>query len=293
MASVELNRTSQPVAPELAEFSRRMAQELATSAPELPSFPEVALRVRRALSQDDIAVDDVVRIVSAEPSLAVRLLQIANSVALNPGLQRVTTLRAAIARVGFNLARGATIAFAMSQMRRAQAWRGLEARFREIWDSSATLAAVSYAIARHAERPDADQALLAGMLHAIGRLFVLTRLSAYPVLSGGAMSQEIEQDWQARAGRALLARWELGEDLIEAACSFERAHAEREGGATLSDVLLAGHYLAAVRDVTDLSAADFPATAPFRRLRLGADALARVLDSSAAEIAALRAALGD
>ena len=100
----------------------------------------------------------MVRIVSAEPSLAVRLLQLANSVALNPGAQRITTLRAAIARVGFNLARSATIAFAMSQMRRAEAWRGLEARFRDIWEASARLAATSHALARHCDRDDADQA---------------------------------------------------------------------------------------------------------------------------------------
>ena len=91
----------------------------------------MALRVRRALGDDDITIDDVVRIVSAEPSLAVRLLQLANSAALNPGAQRVTTLRAAIARIGFNLARSATIAFAMSQMRRARCLARAETRFRD------------------------------------------------------------------------------------------------------------------------------------------------------------------
>ncbi|HET9864093.1 MAG TPA: HDOD domain-containing protein [Steroidobacteraceae bacterium] len=293
MATLDPRHAGQPVAPELAEFTRRMALELAGEAPELPSFPEVALRVRRALSQEDIAVDEVVRIVSAEPSLAVRLLQLANSVAQNPGMQRVTTLRTAITRLGFNLARSATIAFAMSQMRRATSWRGLEARFREIWESSARLAAVSHAIARHARREDADQALLAGMLHAIGRLFVLTRLGAWPVLCGGAMYDEIERDWHARAGRALLARWDLDEDIIAAACDFEQAHAQRAGRATLSDVLLAGHYLAGVRDETDVATAEFLGTAPFKRLRLDAAHLAAVLESSAAEIAALRAALGD
>ncbi len=142
------------------------------------------MRVREALADDSIAIDDVVRLVSAEPSLAVRLLQLANSVALNPGAQRITTLRTAIARIGFNLARSATIAFAMSQMRRAQAWKGLEARFREIWEASARLAAMSYTIARHAGRIDADLALLAGMLNAVGKLFVLTRVSRFPTLLG-------------------------------------------------------------------------------------------------------------
>ncbi len=147
--------------------------------------------------RDDIAIEEVVRIVSAEPSLAVRLLQLANSVALNPGAQRITTLRAAVARVGYNLARSATIAFAMSQMRRAEAWRGLQARFRVIWDSSARLAATSHALARHCKRDDADQALLAGMLNAVGKLFLLTRVSRFPVLLADAsISNEIDHVWQ-------------------------------------------------------------------------------------------------
>jgi len=71
--------------PALAEFTRQIAFELAAEVPELPSFPEVAMRVRQALSSEDISIEEVVRIVSAEPSLAVRLLQLANSAALNPG----------------------------------------------------------------------------------------------------------------------------------------------------------------------------------------------------------------
>ena len=60
----------QGLAPALAEFTRRIAVELATESPELPGFPEVALRVRKALADEDISIDHVVRLVSAEPSLA-------------------------------------------------------------------------------------------------------------------------------------------------------------------------------------------------------------------------------
>ena len=282
------------MAPALAEFTRRIGFELASDTPELPGFPDVALRVRDALSQEDISIEQVVRIVGAEPSLSVRLLLLANSVALNPGAQRITTLRAAIARIGFNLARSATIAFAMSQMRRAEAWRGLEARFRDVWETSVRHAAMSYALARHRERADADQAMLAGMLHAVGRLFVLTRLSRFPVLFGDAsISAEVEHVWHARANRALLTRWALGQDVLDATCDFDQAHAEGPGPATLRDVLLAGRYLVGVRDAADLADAAFLQAPPFKRLGLDAAGAAQVLAASAAEVASLRAALAD
>ena len=287
---------AQGLGPSLAEFTRRIAVELATESPELPGFPEVALRVRKALADEDISIDHVVRLVSAEPSLAVRLLQLANSVALNPTAQRITTLRAAIARIGFNMARTATISFAMSQMRRAEAWNGLAEYFRAIWDSSTKLAAMSYAVAKQCGRGDADQALLAGMLHAVGKLFVLTRASKFPVLlADAAVREEIESAWHARAARVLLTKWNLPRELLDAACDFAQPGADAGGGprASLLDVLLAARYLVSVADPAELEGAAFLSAGPFVRLSLEVRQTERVLLASAHEMASLRSALAD
>ena len=74
------------------------------------------------------SIDQVVRMVSAEPSLAVRLLQLAQLGGAESQRRRLTDLRAAITRIGFNMARSATIAFAMSQLRRAEATRDSKSR---------------------------------------------------------------------------------------------------------------------------------------------------------------------
>ena len=74
------------------EFTAALLEvELAGDHIDLPSFPEVALRVRRALADEDVSIDQVVRMVSAEPSLVVRLLQLGNSAALNPSGAALTT----------------------------------------------------------------------------------------------------------------------------------------------------------------------------------------------------------
>ena len=283
------------VSREHAQFTRVINTELAGEAPELPSFPDVALRVRKALGNPDVAVDDVVRMVSAEPSLAVRLLQLSNSVALNPSGQRITALRVAIARIGFNLARSATIAFAMSQMRRAEAWRGLESRFHEIWEESAHLAAMSHAVAKRARGVIADQAMLAGMLHAVGKLFVLTRLSRFPsLLHSPTHYFEIEREWHVRAARAILGRWELSGEIVSAACDHEQAGTDRRtGAADLGDVLFAARYLASLPAAAPTPDPVAFAMPPFIRLGLNATTCSEVLVVSATEIASLRAALVD
>jgi HD-like signal output (HDOD) protein len=279
---------------DVAEFTRIMTTELAGESLELPSFPAVALRVRKALGNTDIAVDEVVRLVGAEPSLAVRLLQLGNSVALNPGGQRITSLRIAIARIGFNLARSATIAFAMSQMRRAEAWRGLDRRFRELWDDSARLASVSHCVARQIRGVVADQAMLAGMLHAVGKLFVLTRLSRFPLLlNTPALYADIERNWHRRVAKAILERWEMGAELVEAACGYEVPAHERSGPADLRDVLYAAHQLSSLPPGQAMPERQVLDTPAFRRLPLDAVACERITRDSAEDIASLRAALLD
>ena len=276
------------------EFTRQLTAELGGDSIELPSFPEVAVRVRKALNNPDISVDEVVRVVSAEPSLAVRLLQLANSVALNPTGQRIVALRMAIARIGFNLARSATIAFAMSQMRRAEAWRGLEARFRVLWEEGAQMAAMSHAVAKRVRGINADQAMFAGMLHTVGKLFVLTRLSRFPaLLDNPSFHLDIERAWHARVGRAILTRWELNAEVVSGACEYEQAAQPRAGGPDLRDVLFAARYIATLAPEAPAPDLGIFSAPPFQRLGLDPQGCRDLLAASAEEVASLKAALVD
>ena len=65
------------------DFVRSLAAELSRGNVDLPSFPEIAVRVRRVLSDPKSSVEQVVRVVGSEPALAARLLRIANSASLN------------------------------------------------------------------------------------------------------------------------------------------------------------------------------------------------------------------
>src|SRR5690606_25619020 len=92
-------------------FVQALAAELSNGKVELPGFPEVAARVQRVLADPEVTADRVARVIGAEPVLASQLLMVANSVALNPSGKQITDLNAAIARVGLDTVRTATIAF--------------------------------------------------------------------------------------------------------------------------------------------------------------------------------------
>src|SRR5258708_5767833 len=102
-------------------FVQALAAELSGGKVELPGFPHIVMRVQRVLGDANSDASRIVRVIGSEPVLATQLVRMANSAALNPGRAPVTDLRAAVARVGLDPGRSATIAFAMEQPREARA----------------------------------------------------------------------------------------------------------------------------------------------------------------------------
>ena len=276
------------------DFTAMLEVELAGDHIDLPSFPEIALRVRRALADENVSIDQVVRVVSAEPSLVVRVLQLGNSAALNPGGRRLTDLRAAMTRIGFNMARSATIAFAMSQLRRADAYKGLDKPFAELWRTSTQVAAMSFVVARRQGRVNAELALLAGLLHTVGKLYLLTRASRYPeLIKDPVVYSALVEAWHARIAQAILVNWDMAPAVVDAVQGFEACDREREGEIDLLDVLWVARSLAALPRPASVIPPGLLESHPARRLGLTAAGCDVVLVECGQEIDSLTSALGD
>jgi HD-like signal output (HDOD) protein len=276
-----------------ARLVESLEVELAGEKIDLPSFPDVAVRVRKALANDEVDVEDVVRIVSAEPALAARLLQLSNSAALNSTGKRVTDLRAAISRIGFNMARSATIAFAMSQLRRAEAYKTLREPLDELWGRATHVAAVSRVVAHRFTKVSADESLLAGLLQGVGKLYLLTRAVRFPALLADAGAyQAIVADWHGRIAQAILRNWEMAEEIVTAVVASENAQREHGGAIDLTDVLSVGGALVSLPPdprEEDMLFLGMPAA---RRMKLDAGRCGAALAESQNEITSLRQALG-
>src|SRR3984957_4966034 len=153
-------------------FVQALASELSQGKVDLPSVPDIALRVRKVLADDEVSQEQVVRVVGSEPALAARLMQIANSAAINFTGKPITELRTAINRMGHNMGRSAAIAFAMSQLKKVDTLKGLEEPLDNLWRASAAVAAMSYAVAKRYSKVNPDTALLAGLFHCIAKLYL-------------------------------------------------------------------------------------------------------------------------
>jgi HD-like signal output (HDOD) protein len=279
--------------PEAFAFVEALAAELSGGKVDLPSFPDIALRVRQVLADDEVTQEKVVRVVGSEPALAARLMQIANSAAINFSGRPITELRSAIARMGFNMVRSAAIAFAMSQLKKVDALRGLEQPLEELWQSSAAVAAMSHAVARRFSRVNADTALLAGLLHGIGKLYILTRSSRHPALfADQATYHGIVRDWHAAVAKALLENWDMAEEIVLAVSEYEDFEREQAGPPDLTDVLTVGHLLATFKEHPETLELNMHDVAACRRMSIDRASYEKLIDESEHEIDALRAALG-
>lgn len=275
------------------EFVKALAFELSAGKIDLPSFPDVAVRVRRALADDRTTVEQVTRIVGSEPALAARLLKMSNSAMLNRSGRQVTDLKAAIARMGYNMVRSAAISFAMAQIRAAANLKSVEKQLRELWEHSTYVAALCYVVAKKQTRINPDEAFLAGLLHGIGKLYILSRCERHPMLFADAEAlAQVIRDWHANVGKAIMENWEMAESLVDAIGDQEDIAREHDGAADLTDVVICANMMAAYfNDPADLKL-NMQGVNAFRMLSLDATTTGAIIVECREEIEALRNALG-
>jgi HD-like signal output (HDOD) protein len=275
------------------EFVKQLATELSAGNVELPSFPDVAMRVQRVLADDNVAPDRIVRVVGSEPALATRVLQMANSAALNPSGQTVGELRTAVARMGFDMLRSAAITFAMAQLRKAEAFKSIRQPMQLLWQRSVVVATMSFAVAKRYTRLSPDAALLAGLLHNVGRLYILTRAARHADLfADQATYMVVVRDWHANIAKAVLENWGVAGELVEAIHQVDHDERDPRRSVTLTDVLAVAQLFASFRDQPELLEAKLSESRPATRLGIPHDSLTQALAEARDELQALTDALG-
>ena len=182
----------------------------------------VAARILQVTEGDTFSAQALARVISSEPSLSARMLQLSNS-AYYGFARRIGSVREAIVLLGFRAVRSATLASCVIQAVPAGSTRTDPQAF---WRYSVLIGMVSELIAQ-AEHADSDEAFTAGVLHNIGRLALDQQ---YPALMQAAQRLAGEQETSltdaerevfgftdAEVGGALALHWNFPPSLVEAA----------------------------------------------------------------------------
>lgn len=266
------------------EFVQALARDVRPEL-DLPAFPEVIRRLQVALLGDRTAARDIVAIIRSEPVLAARMLQMANSAALNPGRTPVASLTNAVNRMGFHLVRAVATAFALRQLARNPALDALRPDLEAIWTSSNDVAAICYAIAKRAFGRQPDEAMLAGLLHAIGRLYILMHAhQADPTLRRDPAFAGVLDHWHPAIGRAILESWGLPQRICAAVADQDYLLAGGDADrAPLTRLLAAAKLTYRLAAEPDLKDRHPEAGQLLEQVNLGRESFADLLRTSAAE----------
>lgn len=274
-------------------FVRAMTAELSGGRVSLPGFPDIVPRIRQVLSDDNVTIEQVTRVVGAEPILTAGLLQLANSAAFSPLGKRVVDLRAAIARLGFNTVTSVSIGFAVSELRKTKTLNGIASPLAELWQRSVAVAAVSHVLARRLTKVSPDKAMLAGLLHGMGELYILTRIAGMAEAPlDRAVHDKILRGWHANAAQAVLEQWDITDDVVQSVHLQDNVGYVHEGEADLVDVLIVAKRLVLHSGKLEVVPGDAPPVSAALKLGLDARAIEQILSESAVELEALRVALG-
>jgi HD-like signal output (HDOD) protein len=137
--------------------------------------------------------------------------------------------------------------------------------------------------------------MLAGLLHGVGKLYILTRASHHPALfASPAAYRDIVRDWHVGIAQALLESWDMPEEIVRAVHDAEDPERDLRGPPVLADVLAVAIEIAAARGIASSEPAELQdAQAGFAsRLKVAAAEIESVVNESDAEVAELRRLLG-
>lgn len=198
---------------EVESIEKTFVEDLNSNNFDLPSFPDVAMRIRKLLDDDSVSSKEVADAISVDPAIVVKLLKTCNS-ALYRSVNEITSCQEAVVRLGFETTRQLVNIFAMKELFNTKS-PVLEARMSDLWSHSREVASIAYVLAEHTPKLNPEQAMLAGLIHDVGVIPVLQYVDRYPqFMHIERKLDEIIKGVKTRIGVELLSTWNFAEEFI-------------------------------------------------------------------------------
>lgn len=172
----------------------------------LPTLPEVAIRVREVADDPNSDIEKLANVIGGDAALSARIIRVANSPLLRAS-RAILDLKTALMRLGISYTCNIATGLAMEQMFQATSDL-VDVRMREVWSRSSEVAGICHVLCKHYTRLRPDQATLAGLVHKIGVLPILTYAEDHPALLNDSLTLDtIIEELHAPIGDLILQTW--------------------------------------------------------------------------------------
>ncbi|MDH4564834.1 HDOD domain-containing protein [Pseudomonas sp. BN411] len=194
------------------KVQQELIQAIESDELVLPTLPEVALKVRETAEDPNASIQDLAKVIGNDAALTARIIKVVNSPLLRTN-KEITDLQMAISRLGINYTSNLATGLAMEQMFQATS-DVVDRKMREVWNKSTEIAGICHVLCRHYTRLMPDQATLAGLVHQIGVLPILTYAEEHNELLADSISlNHVIERIHPLIGDRILRAWEFPEPI--------------------------------------------------------------------------------
>ncbi len=209
----------------LEDHSRLMQAYVEKAMVDLPSLPTVIIQVVKATERETVSTHEIEELISTDAAISTKLLRVVNSAYFGMPKQ-IYSINQAIAILGMHQVRNLVLSIGVLNALSTESARTQELQ-RCFWERSFGTASCAQLIGRIKKLPGKDQELLfvAGLLHDIGVLFLMTQFTTpyLEVIKASHANKEPLVIVEKRAlhtdhatlGGMLADKWNFPEDLGE------------------------------------------------------------------------------
>lgn len=214
---------------------------------KLPSLPEVAAKVQSALQKPATSAESLSLIIAADPAIAIKLINAANG-PLSRGIEPINNIQAAVVRLGLKVSKELVISFAIKQLFTSKS-EILQKRLRKLYGHSIDVAAIGFALSKQSGFLSPDHMLLAGLLHEIGVVPILSYIEDTGlVIENEKELESIIKSLRGVVGSMVIRYWELSGDLDAVVGDYENWHRESGNKVDTCDMIMVAQIYSRLKD---------------------------------------------
>jgi HD-like signal output (HDOD) protein len=147
-----------------------------------------------------------------------------------------------------------------------------------------------FVLARDKQRLNEDNAFLCGLLHEIGKLYILTKARDFPKMLGDDASlDKVLADWYPSIGKSIIESWGFPQEIADSIELSESLNATPGGDATLIDIV---YTAIALLDAPDETLARDPLHPAIARVIASGDKFSSIKDAFDQHAQTIRQAVG-
>lgn len=219
-----------------AQFIKEVSRRIVN----VPPLPSVAMKLIALAGDPNVELEEIDAVVSSDQSLAIRVLQIANSPFYGASY-RIASIAQAVMLIGFRSLRN--LALGLSVMKVANGEAGSKLNLETFWKHSLATAIAARGLSAANGQKHPDEAFTAGLIHDIGKIILMREAGdAYSIAQEGPhrsivtidhLEHEVFEMDHAELGGELCRHWHIPEEIADAVSGHHSFEPESVTSASL------------------------------------------------------------